>query len=276
MESKFTSLRELVLPAGAFSTSRIVLGPDVPAELATYYAASPYFSTVGAALLSYDSFGRYYYDAALGSVAAITYHAQGVVDSSGNVHEHLVYEVANLSYRRLILGGLAADVYGQSIVEIFPFTDFAIDSVSQGRGMLGPAVNIPDSGNLAAETVIATFTGTFRTGRTYEIDWNGLLRPAGGATGGLFMIRKTNALGAVYIGNKVTPTPGAADATATHKAWIRNTTGSDNSQTLALTLSPTGGVGTIRQLVSGATITGTLTVRDCAAATAFPNTISIA
>ena len=29
-------------------------------------------------------------------------------------------------------------------------------------------------------------------------------------------------------------------------------------------------------LLAGATITGTLTVRDCAAATAFPNTISIA
>jgi len=67
VRSLFATLRTLTLPAGAGpGAARTVLGPDVPAELRTFYAAYPFgVYTVNQAILKYDVFGNYEYEANL-------------------------------------------------------------------------------------------------------------------------------------------------------------------------------------------------------------------
>lgn len=66
-------LRSLTLPQDAGSgDSRIVIGPEIPAELSAYYASLPGAFTVVAAILFYDTAGAYRYIALLDPAQVVT------------------------------------------------------------------------------------------------------------------------------------------------------------------------------------------------------------
>jgi hypothetical protein len=84
MRSVLAGLRTLVLPWGAAqSQPAVVIGPDVPAELTTYYAA--FGDTVQAAIMLRFSGSAYLYDALV--TGAGYYRAFGRVSAGGTVEE---------------------------------------------------------------------------------------------------------------------------------------------------------------------------------------------
>lgn len=87
MRSVLAGLRRLIIPWGAPATApRIVIGQDVPPELAAWYLANRGIPVV-AAILYYTAANAYYYDVDLTSTLTTEHsHGRGVVEN-GNVHE---------------------------------------------------------------------------------------------------------------------------------------------------------------------------------------------
>jgi len=273
-------IRNFVIPNNAGpGQARTVIGPDVPAELTAYYAATPYFSTVAMAYLAYDSFNRYWYMATLGSVPTNQYYAMGMVDANLVVHEMLFWDGAfPTSYRRLLLGGFKTDPTSsvESIVEIDAFTDFKIETsvsnpVSQGRGLTAFAASVGNSAAVAVETVYLNASQTWVQGRCYKITLNYHCRGAGGATSAIMRLRRVNLAGGAYINDMSFPFQAAYsdDSSGTFIRYLKNTSGADIVQNLAWTWQPTGG-GTA-QMIGAAGIVGAFAIEDCGAATAYPN-----
>jgi len=88
MRSQFAGIRTLTLPWGApAGTPRIVLGPDVPSELTSYYGdPSTAFGIVAAIVYYSNTVGIYYYEGVLNGAGAKTvrgYVINGVVIEMG-------------------------------------------------------------------------------------------------------------------------------------------------------------------------------------------------
>lgn len=220
-------------PQGALpGQPREVMGADVPPELVAYYNIGP--ATITTAHL------WYYGD------AVITYHYYAIVDMGGGVPPGRVVRGNVLSGVVFPLDEYVGADYimylgpqMQLATGPTPSTDYTIDNVSQGRGVIAVQASVSTLAASAAEQVAYTFTNfLFRTGRAYRVDVVGGV--AGTATSGLVGIRKTNVAGAqVCAGSLFTVT--AIRRSINEVFIIKNATAADITQTIVVTILPFGG-----------------------------------
>lgn len=98
-------LTELTIPGTAGDADpRIVIGPDIPAELQAFYIAQR-GEPVAAAILYYTSATSYYYEADLTSIGSNHAHGRGMA-SAGVVHEYEFLRYESLPNALLAYQGL--------------------------------------------------------------------------------------------------------------------------------------------------------------------------
>jgi hypothetical protein len=185
VRSTLAGVRTLVIPFGALPGSpQIAVGVDVPAELAAYYAAAPFSTTLVAVILYRKNATDYTYDALTAGGAHVNGTVKNLVPG-----ELSVYAQPSVGFSSLIYGlsvpssvgigiagvpgssldvaaGSAFTLFGNgtvgsggkllfqsgSTLQIDQGGAFVIDATSQPRGLLG--VNSTDNG-----TVITTPAG---------------------------------------------------------------------------------------------------------------------
>lgn len=270
MRSLFATLRQLVLPAGAGANQgRVVLGPDVPSELTTYYAALPYNATIHAAILFYDNAGGYTYYAALTNPLPLVTHAIGQVQTGVVTEVMYMTNPVGGGQATNFLGGLNPSTTTPQIVRMLSPVDLRMDAESLGRGLRSFQSDVTGTAALAAETAFMNASATWLNGRCYRHTIRMFLRPGGAVTQANLRIRRINIAGGAYIANMIVPfTAAAGDIMVTFVAYHRNTTGADITQNLMLTLTPNG--GTI-QVLAGASFVASWEIEDCGASVSFPN-----
>lgn len=194
MRSLFATLRTLVLPAGAATTSpRIVLGPDVPAELQTYYSG-----TIGAAVLWYSG-TNYWYDAAASTLAGLDRRYVGWV-RSGTVHEYaLFYDQASGPGVTVGFDTAQKIQYGSSIRANNPVTEYFRFNASMSIfAEVGSAVQIDGDCTIASlehsqnsQTTASTTSSTTYANLT-NIAGLSFVAPASGKITILYTSRMSN------------------------------------------------------------------------------------
>lgn len=209
MHQELAGIQSLTLPTGAGPNDpRTVIGPSIPTELQTYYAAllgtpNPLFSV----FLEYTDSGIY------------NYQANSALDLNGNnmvaygwVDHGTVYETSQSIYGN----GARVMTFGQNAVTqvtfgspVRPYTDpfdnvnifngFIIDNRVQGRGLLCQADNPLASAAIGAEAVSLTLpSATYRTGHAFEAIHTGVVLSSV-TNVGIFRVRKTDATGTILM-----------------------------------------------------------------------------
>lgn len=287
MRSFFATLRQLVLPAGAQpSQPRTVLGPDPTPEMVAWGLLNGV--VFANAVVYYYSATQYVWES-IGTFGGQVAKFEGTYDPTNGIYvvsrtfllgaagyPNVAVRISSpvLNTFPLAWNFFQTDVLidvGSRLI-IGPGSDFLIDTVSQGRGLVNIATSVGNSAAVAAETVYLTCTNTvFKNDRCYKLTLNYHCRGAGGATSFIMRIRRINLAGGAYINDMSGPFQAAYsdDSSGTFVRYLRNTTGADITQTLVWTWAPTGG-GTA-QMIGAAGIVGAFVIEDCGDATDYPN-----
>lgn len=280
MRSFFATLRQLVLPMGSGSTSpRIVLGPDVPADLQTYYTGlgTPVVSCV---LFYGDNGTDYRYEATCnfsGFVLVVTGLSVG-----GTIRESLAEYRGSSLFNSYDLGSqfpigvhIGSTSRSPAVGETFRIeksVDFLIDLVSHGRGLLDRVDSTSSSAAVGAEAIVLTGnTITAKDGRAYRICWR--LRAASSVANTItHQVRKTNLAGAV-VDTCAFPAAGTTAMNFYEECVVKRTAGAgDLSINFVLTAAASTGTVTDQ---AGTTNVRFLEVWDCGAAADFPNALAL-
>ena len=253
------SSQSLTIPPFAGPTDpAIIIGPDIPPELVTYYSG-----TLVAVLIFRGS--------------GIQYAYIGVSSTGGLVTGTVLSGVVQ-GYDSLVYPGVKTIINGTTTKFDFPTAGDIqllenVAFVSQGRDYADRVSSTAVSGAIGAETVVLTSNVmVWAANRAYSVEFHHTATPAGGATASLINIRRTNLAGAVLVG-EVLPFVGGFQHTQQALAVIRNATGAGILQNLVLTLGsfPAGTV-TINGSVS---TVRWLEIRDIGAAADYPNAAQI-
>lgn len=268
-------IRSLVLPNNASPNDpRIVIGPDIAPELLAKYGAN-----IVANLLFYRSANQYEFFAnttgglragsvniALGFTGetwSMTTDGVRSIFRFGDVVGATNYIVdfqpgagnSQVQFRNAFT--IFAD--GASL-RMNPLAVFEIDNgqgfyVKQGRGLVAWGSDTAGTVALAVETVLYNLSANWPNDRTFRHEARMLVRPGGGATAVTFIIRRINIAGGGYVQNLTYPfAAGAFDQMVNVVAYLRNTSGADIVQNMAITVQPTGGVGTVQVIASASTV----------------------
>ena len=288
-------ITSLILPTNAGpNDARLVLGPDIPTELVTYYSVA----TVTAAILGYADATHYQYRAYLyiagtGEESLV----EGWV-SSGQVYEEMSYylDPASGIPRTMAIGdfygtradGIQVFVTGVptapvgyalgtnvSSFDIGAGVDLTCTSVSQGRGITQIASSTGSSAAFAAEAISLTASNVvFKQYRTYRVEFGTQITASLATNTGQFRLRKTNLAGTVW-GDAAAfgPSGAAANINSQGCFHIRRNVGSDLTATVVLTLAPSGG-GTVTH-VGSTTGPRYLLIRDVGAYADYPFAFTI-
>lgn len=292
MRSLFAVLRSLTLPAGAQPGSpAIILGPDVPADLQAYYTGRG-FPVASAIIYRLDA-STYVYEAAL-APGATESHARGWSDT-GTIYETEFSFFsppvpANVGFQ---LGAPGAGIFvtvglstraADRLVEFWRFAQsqtvqifggWEVDAVSQSRGRVDRVSSVANTAAIGAETVILTGNSiTWKAGRAYEVIYRGLPFASIASNFAVYRIRRNNLAGTLLAINQWEMNVNAVSAqNILNRVIIRNNTAADIIDNIVLTLEATGG-GTVTDQ-GGATFVRYLEIRDCGAASDYPNAIQI-
>lgn len=260
MRSILAGLRQLVLPWGAGpGTPRVVLGPDIPAELSAYYNGGSYNFPVIFAIIWYYDAVSYYYDVGLDSDGAGSLpHGTGWV-VAGTVFEEKLDVIFDTSpFARLVnFGGVTSQgtspltaIFGDisagetgafdvsNHVELGGNMDLLVSGVSQGRGFRRIATSTSDSAAIGAEAVSLTLSNVaFRDGRAYRGRFGHRITTSLGTNTAQWSIRKDNAAGTQYMqGGAFGPSGTAQPINAQGEFYLRRNGGSgDVTITIVLT-----------------------------------------
>jgi hypothetical protein len=293
MRSFFGSLRTLVLPSGAGTGARIVLGPDVPADLAAFYLAT-YGATIAAAILSYRNTTDYYYDAAIATGFTTTAHARGI-SVSGNVEELELSEflVAPLGIQAFYGSPKPGQfTYGNAVranagptsefVRIDPSQNldivsgggFYIDGVTAERAL---KARIDSSalaiGPAAGENIVLTMPSAgYLAGRAYRVGFSYL---AGMSVAGALVtqVRKGTTVAGTQLHGARQPAPTIGTLfTQFGYFYLVNATGATVTTQMVLTVTPSGGNVTVSSTAQSVAL---FEAKDCGAAADFANAIQI-
>lgn len=268
MRSFFATLRQLTLPAGAPpGTPRIVLGPDVPATLASFSADF----TFSSAIIWYYNATDYYFEGVATWVPVATKVViKGTYDITNGV---IIYEFIRLLFNEFTFGSAAYNTVTPFLVvrnmsfDIENSSPFRIDTVSQARGLRGVDAQPSDSAAIGAQAVVLTTPSSilFRDGRAYEFRY-GARFTGSGATTAVLRFQRTNLAGPTILGDY-------SHAITTTPYWYEgsgiavNTSGANINVAVCLSLGAT--VGTI--VMNGAARNPRfLSVYDKGAATDYP------
>jgi hypothetical protein len=290
VRSVLAGLRTLVLPWGAApGTSRIVLGPDVPAILSAYYLAQ-YGATIQAVILFYygGTPDDYLYEAHYTNDGN-SEHARGWV-IAGTVYELDFYANDGVVTRSLIVGehGSAPSPLPmtvsyergaytrtgpmQSIFNLSDDFDVFIDGRSQGRGLMARISSTAASAAIGAEAIVLTLPSiTFHDGRAYEVYWSGQTQTSLANTT-TYRVRKTNLAGAIQNTHTWITNAAGNDLRAARFECRRATGAGDLALVLVLTLQASAGTCT---MAAAATQVRYLEVRDVGSEADYPNAINL-
>lgn len=214
-------IRNLTLPNNAGPTQpRLVLGPDIPAILVTFYAPN----TVTAVELAYSTATNYHYTAWMFVPATNqTLRAEGWVLGATVLESFAQYldPTAGGGNQRQLFFGDAFGVLPNSIIYNFsgpsggtldptanPYgalnldpvnpVDFTIDGVSQGRGLVTRATQIVNSAPVGAELpMLATGSIRWRRARAYLVGHSVDVIGSIASNYALYNLRRNNVLGAL-------------------------------------------------------------------------------
>jgi hypothetical protein len=280
-------VRTLILPNNAGpNDARIVIGPDIPADLVAFYAGFGF--TVVAAIIHWTDGTHYFYEADLKSVGTSNQHAYGW-SVAGTIYdvddEFYNTAIATLPIRNLgNLNGVQTRVGSNNranvAAEYWQFASsvaldirgpMTIDTISAPRALRNRVDSTGNTGAIGAETIVLTSgTITFFNGRAYEVKWSSRLTHSAAQIASM-RIRQTNLAGASldYWQFQVTA---ALSNHYDHRGVIKRTAGTDLIDNLVLT-----------QAASAGTVTGAaaadapryLEIWDCGAAADFPNAKTI-
>ena len=250
MRSVFAGLRTLFLPWGTPAGSpRIVIGPDVPSQIATLGIAPAI-----AGIIFELSATQFHYYMLYGPPVAVV---RGTYDTTNG---NQPFEQSNVDPTSLLVtwgNGTNTPAYTYEFLGGIVFvggaafppksTPFFIDGVSAARGLRASFSATTDSSAIGTtETVVATTsTMTFYNGRAYQVEVGGGLY---GDTAGnfcTFAIRKNNLAGAQLLNftGTETNTLHTSSVQPLHLVhYLSNTTGADITSTaLALTMQSNTG-----------------------------------
>lgn len=286
-----TDPQDLTLPPGAGAgAARIVLGPDVPPELAAYYLGLGL--TVVSAILFYDQFGNYYYYAALEASAGSYWHARGV-GSPSNIPKIFEYwresfqlvgfdkryqvgsDVAGSQTTRFQFGRQGTPVTTPGIegqVSIGFGLDFFIDAISQPRGVLdfvSSAANTAVSLAGAESVCLLSSNVTFFNSRAFRIEYHQL--DQGAAVGFAEMRIRRNGPGTLLLDDvHMLPTAGVR-TTCQASGIVINNSGATITDQIAF-----NHVGSVNiQGIAATTSLRWLMISDAGAAARFPGAIQM-
>lgn len=232
----------LIVPPGAGTAPRIVIGPDnIPSELVAYYAN---FTVATAIIYEMTPLSYTYY-----VVLNTSTHAVGVV-SSGVVME--TYHITPNGGRFFLnFGsdvGLGANPGGDIYIANTVDLQFQQDSnaFSAGRGFVDSSVPGASSAAIGAEATVHTITNmVWREGRAYEILLGGRLNTSAGNTC-IFQLRRTNLAGAILstYGGYTFPAAVVGWPLSERTVLRRGLGSGDLTQSLVCTLQASVGSGT--------------------------------
>lgn len=288
-------LRTLTLPAGAASpTPRIVIGPDVPADLQAYYTAQG--TPVVSAIIYYGDTDAYYYIADCipifgslisdlvvfgSSYVATIFEGRREYFHAGdlsNTTEFGRYNSGRFAFGDDTRANVPADEYlrirASMLLEIFG--PWECDGVSVGRGLRNEVRSIAASAAVGAETVVLTSGAiTWEDGRAYRVSMRGFTL-CSIANAAMYQLRKTNVagmqLGLIWRGF---PQPGAGnDVTAYGETIVGRGAGAGDlaATAVALTLLATAGTATMN---AGANFPRWLRIEDVGEVGDYPSAILI-
>lgn len=154
--------------------------------------------------------------------------------------------------------------------------DFSIESRSQGRGVVAFNASSSTSSFIGSETAIITISSvTFKAGRAYKIEYEVDVDSSTTGNSAEFRIRRNTVSGTVLRFAAAHPMAGSSGfgSTCRGSATVRNSTGSDITDNVVLTLASIIS-GTVRMSAASNRL-GTLTVTDIGAASAFSTATSL-
>lgn len=271
MRSTLAGLRTLVVPWGAAAgAARLVVGPDVPAELTAFYVAHG-FDFVRYAIIWYlDSpNGEYFYECSPGFSTYDplngVYHARGVRDENavviefdlldhfgaaadGEVRWDIDTQRGTGAQTLVFIGSSGArDGVRTGALSLEDNVDLQLDGLSQGRGLRAVASATSNSSAIGTtETAILTVSSfTWQAQRAYRVSFGNKITCSASTNVGTFRLRKTNATGAVLgDAGAYGPSPAAPDVAASSHFYVRRTLTTDLTATVVLTLQASAGTVT--------------------------------
>jgi len=308
MRSLFAVIRQLVLPAGSPTTAaRIVIGPDLPADLVAFYAAGSY-TTVGG-IVMFNAGGDYVYLIEVVSNTGATVLAVGAKNSFGISEIYEIYPGSGSAFTEMLFGqfsgppnnilirnGVSLQVSGKNgstksqlligsdglltiggaaatpgTLDIVTTGAFTIDGISAGRGLISFVAAQSDSAAIGAETAVLTdgTSRTFKSGRAFAAIY--AARFAGSVANTVVpRLRKNTAAGTEILAWSHPLT--TADQWFSGYNVFVNSTGSDVSFAPCFTLAATAGTATMR---GATTIPRSIRIYDIGAATNYSNVPSV-
>lgn len=217
-------------------TVKIVIGPDDPFAVAAGMLASIVFNwqTDEAFLLGVLFDGLH-----TGQLRLVNADTSGVVADYWNCFYN---EISG--YASFMMGGVDTNEVG------ITSSDFTIDTVSQGRGLVQDAAITTSSAGISAETVVLTLPATvFKGGRAYEISVGGRVQ-ASVANSAVFRLRFGTSTGGSLLltyGAIGVPTSGATGAAnvSCSRYVVRDPSDGDLTTQMVVTLASTTGTDTL-------------------------------
>lgn len=269
MRSYFATLRQLVLPAGGGpNTARIVLGPDLPPPLNTYGFGIPSAVAVGGITFNPTDPTSFEYLVFVQNNATIFSVYLGQV-TNGVVLERTAGQPLGTQWLVSSLANTATQVINVSPAAAMRINGNAIAYGTNGNSAFQSIV--ANSAAFAVETTVFNIFGFFDSGRAYEIEIDGLVRPGGGATGAEFRLRRGTIAGGAYVSGLTKGFTALGDERFLMKGRLKNPSGGVTiSQNIAVTIQPSGGIGTVMQLASASNVFSAV-LRDIGTATDYPN-----
>lgn len=273
----------IVGPAGI--QTRVVSGSDIPSELVTFY--NPL--TIGAAFLQFSSESPNRYTYSLSITSAV---ATSVNWASGQVNNGTVTQFEQWSttsggvvtrFHSSAGGGThiyenTSGVIGSPGTIAYNNWDVTADGFSQARGTIANSILTASSANVTAETVVNSFSMSFRSGRAYSIRFGGRIDTSDANGRPRCRLRKTNVAGTQWgdFGGWTTNVNVGEDLAVASETILRRTAGTDlTGITVCLTLEHLAGGANTARLVASATNPFWYGAMDIGAAADYPGAVDV-
>lgn len=235
-------IRTLTIPNNAGSNDpAIIIGPDVPTELQTYYNVGA--QRIVAAIIYRLDANDYSYDALI-TVSGSMYRASGYT-IAGVVTPAYTYSSNAWLYLIDVLLTNADLIGTNTTLDLDNDSEIKFNNVSMGRGLLpgGYVSSTADNGPFGvATTVLVTGTLGFPDGRAFGVEFGGGLITSLATNTGRFNFGTTG--GTLVRAQSFGPSFGGNPANAHGKVFFKNNSGALVSTTVGLFITPSAGTVT--------------------------------
>jgi hypothetical protein len=281
VRSLFANLTQFNVPTGG--PPDISIGADIPAAITAFYTGHGE-AIISAILLRKDAATLDYLGlvitASSNPVLVIGSLSGGVVFEALRVtatqidlglYQNAVLQAHNSSQLQFIDSSNISFLNGSSL-SLATGTGFDIDGRQQARGLVAQIERTTDSAAIGAETVVLTLPNTvYRDGRAFEIRVRQDVVSSAAGNFTVNRIRRGTTTAGAQVALRSFPTF-TANTVNDWTVELRNTSGSNVTQQMVLTLNTTAGTTTQK---GGTNTISTVEVWDIGLATDYPNRAAI-